>query len=212
MRVLVTGGGGYIGSTLVSRLLESGHEVVVLDRFFFGRERLPEHERLTTIREDIRATTAEHFRGLDAVIDLAALSNDPSGELEPEVTWQINCHGRVRNAELAKVAGVPRYVLPSSCSVYGFREGDFTADEATPINPLTTYAKANASAEDRARVWGPEYLSARHYLRIYIRQLREKLEVDPALPTLFKTEWGSGYALSTTGAGPAAARRPLASA
>lgn len=63
-----------------------------------------------------------------------------------------------------------------------------------------------------ARVWGPEYLSARHYLRIYIRQLREKLEVDPALPTLLKTEWGSGYALSTTGAGPAAARHPLASA
>jgi two-component system KDP operon response regulator KdpE len=63
-----------------------------------------------------------------------------------------------------------------------------------------------------ARVWGPEYLSARHYLRIYIRQLREKLEVDPALPTLLKTEWGSGYTLSTTGAGPAAARRPLESA
>lgn len=63
-----------------------------------------------------------------------------------------------------------------------------------------------------ARVWGPEYLSARHYLRIYIRQLREKLEVDPALPTLLKTEWGSGYTLSTTGAGPSAARRPLESA
>jgi len=146
MKVLVTGAGGYIGSVLVPILLENGYGVVGLDRFFFGRQTLPpEDSRLKILQEDIRRLNESVFQGVDAVIDLAALSNDPSGELDSEKTWEINHRGRVGVAKLAKKAGVKRYLLPSSCSIYGFQEG--VLDETSSPNPLTTYAKANLQAE-----------------------------------------------------------------
>ncbi|TMJ11202.1 MAG: SDR family oxidoreductase, partial [Bacillati bacterium ANGP1] len=144
--LLVTGAGGYIGSVLTRMLLEHGDSVTAVDRFFFGRQTLPPDDgRLRVIEGDIRTLQQAELRGIDAVIDLAALSNDPAGELESEKTWAINHAGRVRIATLAKQAGVPRYILPSSCSVYGFQEG--LLDERSPVNPLTTYAKANRQAE-----------------------------------------------------------------
>ena len=146
-RVLVTGAGGYIGTVLVPLLLESGYEVVAFDRFFFGRDLLPDHDRLRVIPGDNRRMGADLFEGVQAVIDLAALSNDPSGELFQAATWEINHQARVRTAELAKAAGVSRYVLPSSCSIYGWQPDDVKASETTPTNPLTTYAKANEKAE-----------------------------------------------------------------
>jgi nucleoside-diphosphate-sugar epimerase len=145
-KILVTGAGGYIGSTLTRMLLEQGYEVVALDRFFFGRQTLPEEGNGLNIQQaDIRWTDESAFEGIDAVIDLAALSNDPSGELHQEKTWEINHRGRARNAQLAKKMGVQRYILPSSCSIYGFQEG--VLNEESPTNPLTTYAKANLKAE-----------------------------------------------------------------
>lgn len=145
--VLVTGAGGYIGSTLVPMLLENGYAVRALDRFFFGRDLLPDHPRLECIRADTRRLEPSYFQGVDHVIDLVAISNDPSGELFQAETYQINHRSRVRCAELAKAAGVKRYVLPSSCSIYGFREATVICDETFPTNPLTTYAKANEMAE-----------------------------------------------------------------
>jgi nucleoside-diphosphate-sugar epimerase len=146
-RVLVTGAGGYIGTTLVPMLLEQGYAVRAIDRFFFGRERLKSHPNLELVQEDVRRLAPQHFAGVDAVIDLAAISNDPSGELFQDITWAINHQARVRCAELAKAAGVSRYVLPSSCSIYGFQPDGMIADETSPTNPLTTYAKANEKAE-----------------------------------------------------------------
>ena len=147
MRILVTGAGGYIGSTLVPLLLDAGYTVRAVDRFFFGRHLLPDHERLEVVVEDSRKLTAAHFAGVGSVIDLAAISNDPSGELFQEATLAINRDARVRAARLAREAGARRYVLPSSCSIYGFQEEGVIADETSPTNPLTTYARANEMAE-----------------------------------------------------------------
>lgn len=146
MRILVTGAGGYIGSVLVPMLLDKGYEVIALDRFFFGREKLPqENSQLKILEGDIRFFEKDILKNVDAVIDLAALSNDPAGELDPVKTWSINYLGRFRVSTLAKLMGVKRYIFPSSCSVYGFQ--DEIVDETSNTNPLTTYAKANLKAE-----------------------------------------------------------------
>lgn len=146
MKVLVTGGAGYIGSVLCRSLLEKGYDVVCLDRLFFGTDSINDIVgRIKLVKDDIRWFKPEVLKGIDAVFDLASLSNDPSGELEPQKTLEINHMGRVRVAKLSKSYGVSRYVLASTCSVYGFQEGLLTEDSRT--SPLTTYAKANVQAE-----------------------------------------------------------------
>jgi nucleoside-diphosphate-sugar epimerase len=146
MKILVTGGAGYVGSILSRILLEKGQDVTLLDRLYFGTEPVADIiERITLIKDDIRWFNPEILKGIDAVLDLASLSNDPSGELDPEKTLEINYKGRVRVATLSKKYGVSRYVLASSCSVYGFQDGVPT--EESTLNPLTTYAKASANAE-----------------------------------------------------------------
>lgn len=144
-KVLVTGAGGYIGSVLVPKFLERGYRVKAVDRFFFGLDKLKPHENLEIIKEDVRLLKPELFRGVDYVVDLAAISNDPSGDRFREATWQINHEARVRTAKISKQMGVKRYILTSSCSVYGFQED--VVDENSLTNPLTTYAKANERAE-----------------------------------------------------------------
>ena len=146
--VLITGAGGYIGCRLVDYLQNRGYKIKALDRFFFGKERLQsilENSQEEVIEEDIRFFDPEILKDVDVVIDLAALSNDPAGELDPVKTWSINYLGRFRVATLAKFMGVKRYIFPSSCSVYGFQED--VVSETSPVNPLTTYAKANYKAE-----------------------------------------------------------------
>ena len=145
--VVVTGAGGYIGSVLVPKLLSKGYRVNAIDRYFFGVDKLPAHENLTLIKEDTRRLTQQHFQGADAVIDLVAISNDPSGEIFLDATYDINHRSRANTAKLAKDQGVQTYILPSSCSLYGFQEPGVIVNEQAATNPLTTYAKANEKAE-----------------------------------------------------------------
>ena len=146
MNVLVTGGAGYIGSVMSRILLEKGYNVTILDRLFFGSDSLTDiTDQVTLIKDDIRFFNPDLLKGIDAVFDLAALSNDPCGELDQEKTLEINYRGRVRVANLAKKYGVKKYVFASTCSVYGFQEG--LINEKSGLNPLTTYAKASMMAE-----------------------------------------------------------------
>ncbi|TDG00945.1 SDR family oxidoreductase [Paenibacillus piri] len=145
--VMVTGAGGYIGSVLVPKLIRKGYRVVAIDRYFFGMDKLESHEQLTIIKEDTRRLKEQYFEGVDAVIDLVGISNDPTGELFQEATYQINHQSRFNTASMAKRLGISRYILPSSCSIYGFLEPGVIVDEQSATNPLTTYAKANEKAE-----------------------------------------------------------------
>ncbi len=146
LKILVTGAGGYIGNVLTRMLLEEGYSIRALDTFWFGKERLPDHPDLELVTGDIRSVGIEVMDGVNSIIDLAAISNDPAGELDPLMTWSINHLGRFRIATLGKNAGVSRYILPSSCSIYGFQDEE--VDEKSDVNPLTTYAKANLAAEN----------------------------------------------------------------
>lgn len=148
-QVLVTGGAGYIGSTLTRFLLEKGYKVRILDRLFFGKESLQDiWNKIEVVQGDIRDVSLDIFSNVDVVMDLAALSNDPSGELNPQATLDINYLGRARIAHLAKKSRVKRYILASSCSIYGFQKDNLT--EKSSVNPLTTYAEANYLAERAA--------------------------------------------------------------
>lgn len=144
-RVLVTGAGGYIGSVLVPKLLMTGHSVKAVDRFFFGKDKLAAQSNLEIVVEDSRVINSGLLKGVDFVIDLVAISNDPSAELFSDETWAINHAGRVSCARLARESGVKRYVLPSSASIYGYQ--DEIVDEDSPTNPLTVYAQANEKTE-----------------------------------------------------------------
>jgi nucleoside-diphosphate-sugar epimerase len=145
--VVVTGGSGYIGSVLSPLLVDAGYRVRILDRFFFG-DTIPDSEHIEKIRVDSRSLSIDMLKDTYAVLDLAAISNDPAGELDPIKTLDINYRARRRLQELSSEAKVQRYILASSCSVYGFQEG--ILDENSPVNPLTTYAEANLRAENSA--------------------------------------------------------------
>ncbi len=147
--VLVTGGNGYIGCLLVDQLLDAGHEVSVVDWMVFGEHPLRVHKgnpKFRLIRQDVRKIAPRILSGVDVICDLAALSNDPSGDLDEELTREINFHARARLGRIAKAVGVKRYILASSCSVYGVNGGE-VADETSPLSPQTAYAECNQKSE-----------------------------------------------------------------
>jgi nucleoside-diphosphate-sugar epimerase len=148
---MVTGAGGYIGTQLVRDLVKAGHEVTAVDRFFFGKEPLSEfvgNKKVNIVQKDIRDLTEKDLLGHDAVCDLACLSNDPAGEINPELTYSINRDGRIHVAKTAKSAGVEKYIISSSCSVYGKGE-EPKLSETSNTNPISVYAKSTLEAEQQ---------------------------------------------------------------
>jgi nucleoside-diphosphate-sugar epimerase len=141
MKILVTGTEGYLGSLLAPILMQEGHELLAVDTGFYKAGWLYHGSSMTprTLLKDIRQITAQDLAGIGAVVHLAELSNDPTGELAPHITYEINHKGSVRLAELAKQAGVERFVYMSSCSVYGLAAKSYVTEDSA-VNPQTAYA------------------------------------------------------------------------
>ena len=147
--ILVTGGGGYVGSALVPRLLERGERVTVLDLFWYGEDVLEPHPRLRLIQGDIRDANAvaRAMKGVDAVIHLACISNDPSFELDPALGKSINLDAFPGLVDAALSAGMDRFLYASSSSVYGVQDLPDVVED-TPPSPLTDYSRFKLDCEE----------------------------------------------------------------
>jgi nucleoside-diphosphate-sugar epimerase len=160
MKIFITGSEGYLGSLLTPLLLQNGHDVTGCDTGFYKEgwlfnDLLP---RPQTLCKDIREISEEDLRGHDAVVHMAELSNDPTGALAPHITREINHRGSVRLAQLARHAGIARFVYTSSCSVYGIATQDFV-DEESPVSPQTAYAICKTLVERDVRALAGEEFS-----------------------------------------------------
>jgi nucleoside-diphosphate-sugar epimerase len=147
MRLLLTGHHGYIGSVLTKMLLQANHEVTGLDCDFFLQNRfIGELSYVPGLQKDLRDVELSDLEGYDAVLHLAALSNDPLGDINPQLTYEINFHATMRLARLAKQVAVKRFLFSSSCSMYGAADSALL-DENAPFNPVTPYAESKVHAE-----------------------------------------------------------------
>ncbi len=191
MKILVTGHSGYIGAVMVPRLLAGGHEVVGLDSdLYAGCDYGSPPRAVPSISVDIRDVEAAHCRGFDAVIHLAALSNDPLGDFDPQITYDINHHASVRLAECAKAAGVARFLFSSSCSLYG-AAGDEALTEEAAFNPQTPYGESKIRTEQ-----GVTKLADASFTPTYLRNATV-YGVSPRLRADLVVNNLAGYALTT---------------
>ena len=166
MRVLVTGHNGYVGTVMVPMLLKAGHDVVGLDTNLYAGSTfgdVSELAQVPEIKKDVRDVEISDLDGMDAVIHLAGLSNDPLGDLNPELTFEINHRASVRLARLAREAGVKRFIFASSCSNYGAGGQDWL-DESSPFNPVTPYGVSKVMVEKDVT-----QLASDHFSPVFLR-------------------------------------------
>lgn len=190
LRVLVTGSDGYIGSILSGLLRDAGHEVVGCDNFMF-EECSYGDDNVTTqgLRKDIRDLTRDDLDGFEAVCHLAGISNDPIGDLRPELTYEINHQASVQLARLASEANVERFIFSSSCSIYGTSPGSWV-DEDSELNPVTPYALSKIKVEEDVRLLASDDFSPVFLRNATAYGLSPKLRTDLVLNNLV------GYAVT----------------
>lgn len=145
MRILVTGACGYKGTVLVPKLLQSGHDVIALDTQWFGNF-LPQHANLRVLKQDVRATNNINLTGVDAIIHLASIANDPCGDLNPKLTWEVSALATMQLADRAKREGVKHFIYASSGSVYGIKDEDQVTEDLT-LEPISEYNKTKMVSE-----------------------------------------------------------------
>jgi nucleoside-diphosphate-sugar epimerase len=183
-RILITGNDGYIGSVMGPWLKSQGYDVVGLDTdYFYPCTLVPDLAEVRTIRKDLREVTAKDLAGFDAVIHLAALSNDPIGNLNEGWTREINGDGTIRLAKLAKQAGVRRFLFSSSCIMYGMSEAA-VVDENAPLAPQTQYARSKVDAEMALRQLADDRFSPTYCRNGTIYGLSPRMRFDTVLNNL----------------------------
>jgi nucleoside-diphosphate-sugar epimerase len=191
-RVLLTGHNGYIGSVMAPLLAHAGYGVVGVDTGYFDACTLvPDKVRVPAMRKDIRDLTAADLEGFDAVIHLAALSNDPIGNLDADWTREINYEGTARLAQSAKAAGVERFLFSSSCIMYGMSEAN-VVDESSPLDPRTEYARSKVRAEEAVRKLAGGGFSPTFLRNGTIYGLSPRMRFDTVLNDLVGTAIATG--------------------
>jgi nucleoside-diphosphate-sugar epimerase len=193
VKILVTGHDGYIGSVFTPMARAAGHDVTGLDAFWFeGCALGPEPEAVRALRLDVRDTEVEHLRGYDAVVHLAAISNDPLGHLDPDRTYEINHRGSVRIAQLAKRAGVERFIFASSCSLYGAASPDDLLTESAPFRPVTPYGESKVLAERDLSAMAGDAFSPTYMRNATVYGFSPRLRLDLVVNDLAATALASG--------------------
>jgi nucleoside-diphosphate-sugar epimerase len=196
VKVLLTGHDGYIGAVLHPMLEAAGHQVVGLDSLLFeGCDFGAYHCPAGTLRRDVRDVTAESLRGFQAVIHLAAISNDPLGDLNPQCTYDINHKASVRLAECAREAGVARFIYSSSCSVYGAASPDDVLAEHAPFAPLTPYGRSKVLVEADLHLLADERFSPTYMRNATVYGISPKLRGDLVVNNLVGWAFSTGKVL-----------------
>jgi nucleoside-diphosphate-sugar epimerase len=195
MKVLVTGHLGYIGVEMVPALRAAGHEVVGLDiGLYDGCDFLGPPDQVPNLKVDLRDVTADHLRGFDAVAHLAALSNDPLGDLNKNLTYDINQHASVRLAKAAKAAGVRRFLFSSSCSLYGAGGTGFL-DEKAAFNPVTPYGESKVLVEQELSGLASESFSPVYLRNATAYGVSRRLRADIVVNNLVGHAYTTGKVL-----------------